>query len=365
VKNQIANKLLKWYSANKRIFPWRDNPQPYAVWVSEIMAQQTRLETMLPYYQKWMERYPTVRELADATQQEVLSLWEGLGYYSRARNLHKAAQVVVSDYDGKLPESVEELITLPGIGRYTAGAIASIAFGADQPVVDGNIKRVLARVFAISEAVNTSTGEKQVWSVAQEQLPEGRAGDHNQALMDLGALVCLPRQPRCEICPLADLCKANELNRQEEFPVKEKRGKVPHHTVTAAVLRHGEQVLIAQRKQDELLGGMWEFPGGKQKPGESLENCLKREIKEELGVKIEVGEQVGVFRHTYTHFKVTLHAFESRLVVGQPRLNDHQAIEWVSLAELDDFPMGKIDRQISQTLQSRGQQDEPEVPTAD
>jgi A/G-specific adenine glycosylase len=365
VKNELANKLLKWYSANKRSFPWREDPQPYAVWVAEIMAQQTRLETMLPYYQRWMERYPTVRELATATQQEVLGLWEGLGYYGRARNLHKAAQVVVSEYNGELPASVEELLTLPGIGRYTAGAIASIAFGADQPVVDGNIKRVLARVFAISEAVNTSTGEKRVWSTAEEQLPQGRAGDYNQALMDLGALVCLPRQPRCEACPLADLCKANELKVQEEFPVKQKRAMVPHYTVTAAVLSRGEQVLIAQRKPNELLGGMWEFPGGKQKPGESLENCLKREIKEELGVKIEVGEQVGVFRHAYTHFKVTLYAFDSRLVGGQPCLNDHQAIEWVSLAELSNFPMGKIDRQISQTLQSRGQQDEPEVPTAD
>jgi A/G-specific adenine glycosylase len=365
VKKQIAIKLLKWYSSNKRSFPWRENPQPYAVWVSEVMAQQTRLETMLPYYQKWMERFPTVQELASATQHEVLSLWEGLGYYSRARNLHKAAQMAVSDYNGELPASPAELMKLPGIGRYTAGAIASIAFGADQPVVDGNVKRVFARVFAITEAVDTSKGENRVWAVAQEHLPEGQAGDYNQALMDLGAVVCQPLQPRCKVCPLIDLCKAYEAGTQEDYPVKLQRARVPHYTVTAAVIRQGKQVLIGQRKPDELLGGMWEFPGGKQKPGESLENCLKREIKEELGVKIEVDAQIGIYRHAYTHFKVTLHAFESRLLQGQPRLNDHQAIEWVSLAELSDFPMGKIDRQISQTLQSKGQLDEPEVPTAD
>lgn len=355
----LAARLLKWYAANRRTFPWREDPQPYTVWVSEIMAQQTRLETMLPYFREWMARFPTIRALASADQQEVLNLWEGLGYYTRARNLHKAARAVVEKHGGALPETAAELKKLPGIGRYTAGAIASIAFGADEAVVDGNVKRVLGRVFTLSEAVNTPPGEKRVWEIAEAHLPAGQAGDYNQALMDLGSLVCLPRQPRCSVCPLVDVCKAAKSGQQEDFPVKQKAPKVPHHTVTAAVMEQDGHVLIAQRAQDQLLGGMWEFPGGKQETGESLENCLKREIKEELGVTIEVGAKVGVYRHAYTHFRVTLHAFECRLMGGTPCLNDHQATAWVQLEDLDAYPMGKIDRQIAQTLQARERQDEP------
>jgi A/G-specific adenine glycosylase len=177
--------------------------------------------------------------------------------------------------------------------------------------------------------------------------------------MDLGSLVCLPRQPRCQACPLNELCQANISGRQEDFPVKRTREKVPHHTVTAAVLRQNGRVLIAQRPTDALLGGLWEFPGGKQEAEESLESCLKREIKEELGVTIEVGAQIGVFRHAYTHFKVTLHAFESKLLGGELKLSEHQAAKWVNLSALSDYPMGKIDRLISRTLQTRGEQDEP------
>jgi A/G-specific adenine glycosylase len=351
--SEFARRLLDWYSANRRIFPWRENPQPYPVWVSEVMAQQTRLETMLPYYERWMERFPNVQRLAAASQQDVLNEWEGLGYYSRARNLHKAARIVVDEYEGAIPSTAAELMKLPGIGRYTAGAIASIAFGADEPVVDGNVKRVLARVLALPEAVNTPAGEKRVWSEAERLLPAGRAGDFNQGLMDLGAVVCLPQNPQCGVCPLTQLCQSLQAGTQDDYPVMEKREKVPHYTVTAAVMRRNGQVLIAQRSEDALLGGMWEYPGGKQEPGESLENCLKREIKEELGVTIQVGAQIGVFRHAYTHFKVTLHAFESRISGGEPHLNDHQALAWASLEDLDAYPMGKIDRQISRRLQAK------------
>jgi A/G-specific adenine glycosylase len=354
---ELADRLLEWYTANRRSFPWRDDPQPYAVWVAEIMAQQTRLETMLPFYQRWIARFPNISALAAASQQEVLNEWEGLGYYSRARNLHQAARVVMDEYDGALPVTAAELEKLPGIGRYTAGAIASIAFGEDTPLVDGNVRRVFARVLALTEAVNTPAGDKRIWAAAGQHLPAGKAGDFNQALMDLGAVVCLPRQPRCDACPLAGLCLAHRAGEEDRYPVKVSRAKVPHHTVTAAVVRRDSRVLIAQRREDALLGGMWEYPGGKQEPDENLENCLKREIKEELGVTIEVGAPVGVYKHAYTHFRVTLHAFESRIISGDLHLNDHQAVKWVRLEELDDYPMGKIDRQISRTLQEKGKAD--------
>lgn len=229
--SSIAKKLIRWYQKNKRSWPWRDNPDPYAVWVSEIMAQQTRLDTVLPYFQRWMAAFPTIAALAAASQQDVLNLWEGLGYYSRARNIHKAAQVVVDEYDSTLPDEVDRLLKLPGIGKYTAGAIASLAFGKDEAVVDGNVKRVLARVFNVQEAVDTGAGEKAIWELAREHLSPGQAGDYNQALMDLGASVCLPRNPLCETCPISDECVANKLGIQRELPHKKPKPDVPHHTV--------------------------------------------------------------------------------------------------------------------------------------
>ena len=220
--------------------------------------------------------------------------------------------------------------------------------------MDGNVKRVLARFFRVEEEVNTTAGEKAIWSLAEEHLPTGQAGEFNQALMDLGATICLPRQPDCPNCPLSEDCLACQHDLTGELPRKKRPQKPPHHTVTAAVL-HGVNgaVLITQRPQDALLGGLWEFPGGKREPGESLENCLKREILEELGVKIEVGTKLGVFRHAYTHFKVTLYAYDCHLMSGEISLHYHQQYRWAGLPELDDFPMGKIDRMIARLLQEK------------
>ena len=354
MKDQLTQQLLKWYAMEGRSLPWRDNPAPYAVWVSEIMAQQTRLETVIPYFKRWMAQFSDIASLATASQQEVLNAWEGLGYYRRARNLHKAAGVVVADFDGKLPQDNATLLSLPGIGRYTAGAILSIAFGQDEAAVDGNVKRVYARLFAVETAVNTPVGEKAIWALAEEHLPKGQAGDFNQALMDLGAMICLPRNPDCSACPLADLCQAHLSGRLEDFPVKQPKKKVPHYIVTAAVIA-GEDgtVLITQRPQDAMLGGMWEFPGGKQEPGENLEECLKREILEELACRIEVHQPVGIFKHAYTHFKVTLHAFHAELTSEPVELLYHQDARWIAVEDLDEVPMGKIDRMISDQLQAR------------
>ena len=353
MNNKLANKLLNWYAVHARSLPWRSNPDPYAVWVSEIMAQQTRLETVMPYFERWMSLFPDVHALAAADQQEVLNAWEGLGYYSRARNLHKAAGIVANELNGRLPETRPALEALPGIGRYTAGAILSIAFGQDEAVVDGNVKRVYARLFAVEEAVNTPAGERAIWRLAEEHLPHGQAGDYNQALMDLGAMVCLPRQPDCPACPLNELCLAYQSGQTEDFPIKQPKPKSPHYTVAAAVIHSRDgRVLITQRPQDALLGGLWEFPGGKQEDGENLETCLKREILEELACRIEVREPLGVFRHAYTHFKVTLHAFHALLETGKPELHYHQDVRWVAIPELDDYPMGKIDRMIAQQLQT-------------
>jgi A/G-specific adenine glycosylase len=347
----IGEKLLSWYELNRRDLPWRRHPSPYAVWVSEIMLQQTRVETVIPYFQRWMARFPNVEALAQASLQEVLSAWEGLGYYSRARNIHKAAQMIVDQYGGRLPNDPQALRSLPGIGRYTAGAIASIAFGQDAAALDGNIRRVLARLFNVNEAARSPAGERRLWELAGALLPPGRAGEFNQALMDLGASLCTPQAPECQRCPLSTNCAAYKLGRQEQLPVMASKAAIPHHTVTAAVIQRDGQVLIAQRPSNGLLGGLWEFPGGKVEPGEDLAACLQREIKEELEAEIRVGEPFGEYRHAYTHFRVTLHAYLCQLFEGRPpRAVQVQDLRWVKPEELADYPMGKIDRQIARRL---------------
>jgi A/G-specific adenine glycosylase len=347
----IAPSLLAWYTQNARCLPWRGSPDAYAIWVSEVMLQQTRVETVIPYYEHWMKRFPTLAALGSADQQDVLAAWEGLGYYSRARNLHRSAQMVMQDFNGQIPSDLATLRKLPGVGRYTAGAIASIAFGQAAPTLDGNIRRVLSRVFNVSEDARSTTGERRLWQLAAEQLPLERPGDYNQAIMDLGAVVCTPHKPDCPDCPLAGECQAYALGLQEQRPVLAARPAVPHITVTAAVIQRNGHVLISQRPQHGLLGGLWEFPGGKQQEGEDLSACLKREICEELGVRVEVCAPVGIYRHAYTHFRVTLHAFFCRLVDGEPLPIQVDDLNWVQPAELTQYPMGKIDRQIASYLQ--------------
>lgn len=344
--------LLDWYTVNARDLPWRSAMSPYRTWVSEIMLQQTQVDTVIPYFHRWMARFPDIHTLAAADEQEVLSAWEGLGYYSRARNLHTAAQQVVSKYDGQLPATSADLQQLPGIGVYTAGAIASIAFGEDVPAIDGNIRRVFARLFNVSVPARSTEGEALLGALAREHLPPGRAGEFNQALMDLGALICKPKDPACERCPIADTCQARQLGIQDQRPVRLPTKKTPHLTVTAAVIRQNGQVLLAQRPSDGLLGGLWEFPGGTQEDTDpDLTACLKREIMEELGVEIHVDEPFGVYDHAYTHFKITLHAFKCRLPEGaHPRPMEHQALVWAAIEALPEFPMGKVDRLIARKL---------------
>jgi A/G-specific adenine glycosylase len=353
-KPDFASTLLKWYQNNARDLPWRSpKPDPYAVWISEIMLQQTRVDTVIPYFKRWMERFPCIEDLANATQQEVLGCWEGLGYYSRARNLHRAAQILCEKLGSKFPQNVEELRRLPGIGRYTAGAIASLAFNADEPALDGNVRRVLSRVFDMDLPARSPAGEKRLWQIARDHLPSGSASSYNQAMMDLGSMLCTPHLPNCRKCPLVDICLAYSKNVQEERPVLQKRPAIPHYLVTAAVIRRDGLVLITQRPPRGLLGGLWEFPGGKIQPGEDLAGCLKREIMEELGVHIDVLEQIGVYQHAYTHFRVTLHSFRCRLPeIAEPLPVEVQDLRWVAPQELEKYPMGKIDRLISSDLLS-------------
>jgi A/G-specific adenine glycosylase len=348
---KFSDKILDWYIDHGRELPWRGLSDPYAVWISEIMLQQTRVEAVIPYFKRWMDRFPSVQVLASASEQEVLSLWEGLGYYSRARNLFQASRMVVEKYGGELPHDLSALRRLPGVGRYTAGAIASIAFELDVATLDGNLRRVYARVFDVAEPADAPEGEKILWALAESNLPKGHAGDYNQALMDLGATLCLPRNPACLLCPITGLCKARALGIQDQRPVLKPKAKVPQYTVTAAVLRREGKILLTKRPSKGLLGGMWEFPGGKVENGESLEASLMREIWEELGAEICVGPELGIYRHAYTHFRIILHAFDCILTQGEPRPIEAAGLVWVDPVELENYPMGKVDRQIARGLQ--------------
>ncbi|MEL7645329.1 MAG: A/G-specific adenine glycosylase [Anaerolineaceae bacterium] len=347
---EIGALLLAWYDQNARQLPWRSDVTPYRTWVSEIMLQQTRVETVIPYFERFMLRFPDIVSLAQASQAEVLQSWEGLGYYSRARNLHKCAQLLCQQYQCQLPANLDALRELPGIGRYTAGAIASIAFGIPAPALDANIRRVLSRLLELREPAGSPAGEKILWEAAGEFLHRERPGDHNQALMELGALVCTPKAPQCPRCPLRGACLAVRHNSQTELPACKLKSAVPHYIVTAAVIQQGAKVLIAQRPQGGLLGGLWEFPGGKLETSDpDLPACLRREIREELGVEISVGEMMGVFRHAYTHFRITLHAFACALLAGQT-VPESETVRWASPEELPGFAMGKVDRLIAKSL---------------
>jgi A/G-specific adenine glycosylase len=349
---KLTTTLLEWYSKHGRELPWRNQKNPYAIWISEVMLQQTRVETVIPYYKKWMNRFPSLEELAEADIDDVLSLWEGLGYYRRVHNLHKAAKLLVGDYEGTFPRKIEELQNLPGIGAYTAAAMAAFAYEADVVALDGNLRRVLSRLFDLDQDPRSLEGESYLAEKALDLLPSGASSTFNQALMDLGAMICLPRTPRCQACPIRSHCQAKAKGVQEDRPIRVKKAPIPHYIVTAGVLERDDKVLIARRPQEKLLGGLWEFPGGKCEQDESLEDCLQREWREELELDVQVGEEVGVYSHAYTHFRVTVHAFKCSSAQGDPVAHEHSEVRWVYQKALRSYPMGKVDRKISMAVQA-------------
>jgi len=355
--DQIRSRLLAWAEHALRDLPWRSERTPYRVWVSEIMLQQTRVETVIPYFQRWMDNFPSIEALARADLGDALKCWEGLGYYARCRNLYRAAQTVVREHGGRLPDSRAKLLALPGIGPYTVGAILSLAFGQDAAVLDGNVRRVLSRLHARLAQAGDKDARKALWELAEALIPPGRAGQFNEALMDLGATICTPRNPRCPHCPLQDVCRAYALGDPEAYPPPRKRAPTPHFDVTAGVIWRGEQLLLAQRPFDGLLGGMWEFPGGKVEEGESLPECLQRELREELEIEVQVGPQLTVVRHAYTHLRVTVYAFECQYrSPGDPHATGVEDWRWVTLDQLDDYAMPVVDRKIVAVLRESWRQ---------
>ena len=342
--------LLRWYAAGHRDLPWRRTRDPYAIWVSEIMLQQTQVTTVIPYYERFLVRFPTVAALAGAPLDEVLALWQGLGYYARARSLHAAARGVCEIYGGLIPRERAALRALPGVGDYTAGAILSIAFGLDEVAIDGNVVRVLCRLFDVAEDPARSATRTLLRRHAQGLLPSGQAGDYNQAMMELGATICLPKAPQCLLCPLAPYCRARELGVQEQRPLPRVRAQVPHRTFAAAVCARERRLLLVRRRPRGLLGGLWEFPQGEVPPGQDEPRALQQALAAGLGMQIEVQSPVTVVEHGYTHFSLTVTAYRC-LVQGEPTPSgEWDRCHWLSPDERDAYGLTGVATRILAAL---------------
>jgi A/G-specific adenine glycosylase len=343
---------MAWFRRAARRMDWRETEDPYRIWVSEVMLQQTRVDTVAPYYRRFLSSFPTVKALAEAPLDRVLKAWEGMGYYSRARNLHKAAGILLAERGGRLPDSVDELMALPGIGRSTAGAIAAIAFRQDVPILDSNVKRVVARLHAVREDLRSSPVERSLWEYSRRAILPGKGRETALALMDLGSTVCTPRNPRCGACPLSPGCETRRLGLQGSIPHRPAKRILPHRDVVVAVIGNREgKILVGRRPDLGLLGGLWEFPGGERERGETLTGALAREIREALGVRIEVLGKIGTIRHSYSHFRMTLHAYRCRMAGGSVR--SAREWKWTAPGEAAELAFPRADRKLLEIVASR------------
>ncbi|MBN1478758.1 A/G-specific adenine glycosylase [candidate division KSB1 bacterium] len=354
--SQFQHHLLTWYDDEFRDLPWRQTADPYKIWVSEIMLQQTQVVKVVPYYKRFIDAFPTMHDLAHAHLDQVLKQWEGLGYYARARNLHKAAQVIVQKFSGSFPASEAEIVKLPGIGEYTTAAIMSIVFNAELPVIDGNVNRVLCRIFAVEVDPKSREGRQIVRQKAELLLARGHAGTYNQAIMELGAMICTPRSPGCTVCPVNTFCQARQKNKQADYPIQSPKKKRPHKHIAVAIIWRNDKILIDQRKPQGLLGGLWEFPGGHVEDGESYEKAVIREVKEELDINIKVTRFFTTVFHQYTHFTISLHAFLCQFISGRPKALGCTDWKWVKMEELSNYAFpranGKIIEQLYESFAS-------------
>lgn len=341
----IQKELLKWFEAQQRPLPWRVEYQPYQVWVSEIMLQQTQVKTALPYFDRWMKTLPTIESVAKAPEDQILKLWEGLGYYSRARNLQKAAKIIVEKHGGEFPSDHKAILDLPGIGPYTAGAITSIAFNQDRPLVDGNVIRVLSRLFLYTKNTRLPAAEKQMWEWAEKVLPKGKARYFNQAMMEFGALQCTPSAVDCSSCPLKSACKAYDKNMVDQLPDRGPKKKLKNITVVVAVIQKGGQIYIQKRPEKGLMAGLWEFPGGKVEKGESKKAALERELQEETGLKVKNIKFFKKLKHAYTSFKIDLHCYKADYKSGEVDLKAATQYKWIKSEKLKEyaFPAANVE----------------------
>jgi A/G-specific adenine glycosylase len=348
VLQKIRETLLLWFAENGRDLPWRKNYFPYEVWISEIMLQQTRIKAMLPYYNRWMEKFPDLFAVANAAEEELFRSWEGLGYYARVKNIQKAARRIVSEFGGKVPCDFDSIRALPGIGRYTAGAVMSFAFNADYPAADANAARILARIFNISVRSDSREFRDAVWYHASEMLPRGHARDFNQALMDFGSLVCLPKDPLCAECPIAFGCRGFAAGVAGKLPVTVGKKALTEVRRAIGILVQNGKVLVRKRPESGLMPNLWEFPGTEAQNGETLELALKDSWKRELGIRIGSMTPLSIIKHTHTSFRVTLHAFLCNDCGPMPE--NVPRLMWLRLGELEKFAFPSAQRKVIRVL---------------
>lgn len=346
----VRHDLLEWYGRQRRALPWRATRDPYCIWVSEVMLQQTQVATVIGFYERWLRRFPDVSALAGADTEDVLRAWEGLGYYSRARNLQRAAREIVARHDGRLPESVQALLGLPGIGRYSAGAIASIAFGADEPAIDGNIVRVLTRLFALAGDPKRAPLAGRLWELARELLPPGRAGDFNQALMELGATVCTPKSPRCAACPVQRHCAALHADQVQVYPQSAPRpAPTLERRAVAWVKRAGRVLVVRAPANAARWSGMWQFPDVELGASQAPRSALAKSIESSTGLHVEVGDELLELRHQVTRFRIELTVFACKAAGGRARALAYDEVRWAAEDDLGLLPMPAAHRKIARS----------------
>ncbi len=342
--------LLKWYGRNARTLPWRGTHDPYRVWVSEIMLQQTQVETVKAYFVRFIDAFPNLAMLAKSPEEKVLRLWEGLGYYRRARQLHRAAQQIVAEHDGVFPHDLEAVRQLPGIGRYTAGAILSISFDARQPILEANTVRLFSRLLAFRGNSHSAAGQKTLWHFATEILPTKNTGTFNQALMELGSLICTPREPKCTACPLFDLCPTRRSNLQDKIPVAKKKPVFESVRETAFVIERRGEIALRQCRAGERWAGLWDFPRFACDPADSTANAKR--LHQLTGLKVTPQEVFAKFQHGVTRFRISLSCQRCNVVSGRLQKTG-EVLRWVSLAELSNYPLNTTARKLAKLLASQ------------
>src|SRR4051794_24586502 len=346
----LRRRLLAWFDKHRRDLPWRQDRDPYRIWVSEVMLQQTTVAAVVPYFERFLAAFPTLADLAAADEQDVLRLWEGLGYYRRARHLHQAARRLVAEHGGELPDDPAVWRELPGVGRYILGAVLSQAFDRRLPIVEANSLRVLCRLFGYAGDPRSGEGRRWLWDTAAAILPARRAGDFNQALMELGALVCTPAAPRCGECPLASVCEARRLGQQEEIPARSPAPVTTAVRETAVVVRRGQRVLLVQRPGAGRWAKMWEFPHTELADGETHEAAAERCLRELAGVEAELGGEIVTLRHGVTRFAITLVCLEAVYTGGKFRSAFYECGVWLRPAELAAYPVSVPQRRLIKEL---------------
>jgi A/G-specific adenine glycosylase len=350
-KQSFQRQALAWYGRHQRDLPWRRSSDPYVVWVSEIMLQQTQVATVVPYFTRFMAQFPTVRALAEADEQAVLRQWEGLGYYRRARQLHRAARIVVEQFDGQFPRDLDSVRSLPGIGRYTAGAIVSIAFDTPAPILEANTVRLFSRLIGVRDAPASSAAQALLWQLAEAVVPRRRCGAFNQALMELGSLLCTPRAPRCHECPVSGLCAAFRSGDQERIPKPRASAQIEDVREAAVVVRRGVKVLLRRCTVDERWGGLWDFLRFPlvARRGSSLQTELVEKIERHSGLVVEPPCRIATLKHGVTRFRITLDCYLAESTDAKRKLAAG-TWKWVRLDDLEQFPLSVTGRKLARLI---------------